>query len=224
IWGRPAVGRQRRLHHMSWTVRRQCHQERGSRGGRLRIQQNEPAHPGRPARIRHRGLTAMRRLVPLFLLAGLAQLAFGQSEKFNHAHWILTLPQSTAAPGATVLGRLDATVDRDWHMYSFTTPPGPIPTSIEAKDSPAIEKFTIFEPPPIRNFDPNFNGNTETYEGAQTFYVRVQLKKGLAAGPVTLTFVPRYQTCSGTSCIPPRTRTVTATLNVAPGAAAAALN
>ena len=36
--------------------------------------------------------------------------------------------------------------------------------------------------------------------------------------------MPRYQTCSGTSCIPPRTRTVAATLNVAPGAAAAALN
>ncbi len=166
----------------------------------------------------------MRRLVLLFTLACLAQLAFGQSEKFNHVKWTLTLPQTPAAAGATLLGRLDATVDPEWHMYSFTTPPGPIPLSIEVKDSPAIEKFTVFEPPPVRKFDPNFNGDTETYEGAQTFYVRMQLKKDLAAGPVTLTFVPRYQTCSGTSCIPPRTRTVTATLNIAAGSPAPAIN
>ena len=94
-------------------------------------------------------------------------------------------------------------------MYSLTTPPGPIPTTIETDNSPAVDKFTIFEPPPIRKFDPNFNADTETYEGSQTFLARIQLKKDLQPGPVTITFVPRYQTCSGTSCIPPRTRQVT---------------
>ena len=163
----------------------------------------------------------MRRLALLLTFAG---IAFGQSEKFNHAQWKLTLPQTSAAPGSTILGRLDATVEPEWHMYSFTTPPGPIPTSIETKDSPAIEKFTIFEPPPVRKFDANFKADTETYEGAQTFYARIELKKDAAAGPVTLTFVPRYQTCSGTACIPPRTRTVTADLAIAPGAASVAVN
>ncbi len=42
-------------------------------------------------------------------------------------------------------------------MYSLTTPPGPIPTTITTDNSPAVDKFTIFEPPPIRKFDPNFN-------------------------------------------------------------------
>src|SRR6202043_2412585 len=76
----------------------------------------------------------------------------------------------------------------------------------------------------IRKFDPSFNADTETYEGTQVFLARVQLKKDLEPGPVTITFVPRYQTCSGTSCIPPRTRQVTATLNVASGAPSAAIN
>ncbi len=162
----------------------------------------------------------MRSLLLLFI----AGLAFGQSEKFNHVQWKLTFDQTTAAPGTTVLGKLEATVEPDWHMYSLTTPPGPIPTTIETSNSPAVEKFTIFEPPPIRKFDPNFNADTETYEGIQTFLARIELKKDLKPGPVSVTLIPRYQTCSGTSCIPPRTRTVSATLNIAAGTPLAAFN
>jgi thiol:disulfide interchange protein len=164
----------------------------------------------------------MRRLVLLSL--AIAGAAFGQSEKFNHVQWRLTLDQATAAPGGAVLGHLEATVDPEWHMYSLTTPPGPIPTTIATDNSPAVDKVTIFEPPPIRKFDPNFNVDTETYEGSQSFLARIQLKKDLQPGAVTITLVPRYQTCSGTSCIPPRTRTVSATLNIAGSAPVAAIN
>ena len=65
------------------------------------------------------------------------------------------------------------------------------------------------------NSIPNFNADTETYEGTQTFLAAYRIEEGSAAGPVTITFIPRYQTCSGTSCIPPRTRQVSATLNIA---------
>jgi thiol:disulfide interchange protein len=159
----------------------------------------------------------------LLLLVGLVcGIASAQSEKFNHVQWKLTLDPSAAAPGATVLGRLEAIVDPDWHMYSLTTPPGPIPTTIKTDNSPAVDSFTILQPPAIRKFDPNFNADTETYEGRQTFFARIQLKKDLQPGPVTITFVPRYQTCSGTSCIPPRTRQVSAMLNISASAPAVA--
>jgi thiol:disulfide interchange protein len=163
----------------------------------------------------------MRRLL---LIALFGNIAFAQSEKFNHVQWKLTLDRSSAAPGATVLGHLEASVDPEWHMYSLTTPPGPIPTTIKTDNSLAVDKFTIFEPPPIRKFDPNFNVDTETYEGSQAFLARIQLKKDLQPGPVAITFVPRYQTCSGTSCIPPRTRQVTATLDIVASAPVAAIN
>ena len=158
----------------------------------------------------------MRRLLLVALIASAALFAQNGAprDKFNHVQWKLTLDQS-AAPGATVLGHLEATVDPEWHMYSLTTPPGPIPTTIKTDNSPSVDRFTIFEPPPIRKFDPSFNTDTETYEGTQTFLARIQLKKDLQPGPVTITFVPRYQTCSGTSCIPPRTRPVSAVLNIA---------
>ena len=155
-----------------------------------------------------------------FLLCALSALA--QSEKFNHAQWKLTFDPASAAPGSTVLGRLEATVDPEWHMYSLTTPPGPIPTTIKI-DSPAIEKVTVYEPPPVRKFDQNFNADTETYEGTQLFLAKIQLKRDLAPGPVNVSFAARYQTCSGTSCIPPRTREGSAVLTIAPGTAAAAI-
>ncbi len=169
----------------------------------------------------------MRRLFLVLLFAACAAAqsneSNAQSEKFNHVQWKLTFDQASAAPGATVLGRLEATVEPEWHMYSLTTPPGPIPTTIQVRNSPAVDKFTILEPPPIRKFDPNFNADTETYEGSQLFFTRIQLNKDLKPGPTSITFEPRYQTCSGTSCIPPRTRTVSADLNIAASAPAAAI-
>jgi thiol:disulfide interchange protein len=163
----------------------------------------------------------MRRFLLPLLLVG---CVFAQDSKFNHVQWKLTLEPASAAPGATLLGRLEAAVDPEWHMYSLTTPPGPIPTTIVSKDSPAVQRFTIFEPPAIRKFDPSFNTDTETYEGSQVFFARIELKKDLQPGPVTISFVSRYQTCSGTQCIPPRTREVTAQLNVVAGAPAAVVN
>ena len=158
------------------------------------------------------------RTVIVFALSVLS--VFAQSEKFNHVKWVMTVDNPSTAPGGTVLARLQAEIDPGWHMYSLSTPPGPIPTTIKTVNSPAVLRFTIYEPPPIRKFDPNFNADTETYEGTQTFYARIELKKDAAAGEMPVTFEPRYQTCSGTSCIPPRTRTVTAILNIAAGAGA----
>ncbi|HEX4135602.1 MAG TPA: cytochrome c biogenesis protein CcdA [Bryobacteraceae bacterium] len=160
----------------------------------------------------------------LLLIALSAGTIFAQDGKFNHVQWKLTIDQSSAAPGAEVLGHLQAVVDPEWHMYSLTTPPGPIPTTIKSDNSPAVDTVTIFEPPPVRKFDPGFGVDTETYEGAQNFLARIRLKKDLQPGPVTITFVPRYQTCSGTTCIPPRTRNVTATLNIAADAPVAAID
>jgi thiol:disulfide interchange protein DsbD len=162
----------------------------------------------------------MRQFLILLLCAG--TLA-AQSERSNHVQWKLTLDQSTAAPGATVLGRLEAKIDPEWHMYSLSTPPGPIPTTIDPADGAPIQKVTIFEPPPIRKFDPSFNADTETYEGTQTFLARIELKKDVKPGPVTVTLEPRYQTCSGTSCIPPRTRDISATLTIDSAAPAAVI-
>ena len=133
----------------------------------------------------------------------------------------MSAQQPTAPAGGSVLAKLDVDIDPGWHMYSPSTPPGPIPTTIRPVDSPSVEAVTIFQPPPVRKFDPNFNADTETFEGTQTFYVRIRLKKDAVAGPGEISLEPKYQTCSGSSCIPPRTRRVSARFTVDPAASAA---
>ena len=155
----------------------------------------------------------------LFLL--LAASAFAESE--NHVQWTMTVDQPTAAPGSTVLAHLEARIDEGWHMYSLTTPPGPIPTTIKTVNGAAVASVTFFEPPPVRKYDENFKADTETYEGTQTFLARIELKKDIAPGDLTIAFQPRYQTCSGTQCIPPRTRDLTAALTIAAGSTAASI-
>ena len=133
----------------------------------------------------------------------------------------MAIEQQASKPGGTVLAKLVATIDPGWHMYSPTTPPGPIPTTFKIVDSSAVESVFIFQPTPTRKFDPNFNAETETFEGTQTFYARFHLKKDAAAGPVEIALEPRYQTCSGSSCIPPRTRRISAQFTVDPASGAA---
>src|SRR5258708_7058552 len=114
---------------------------------------------------------SMRRLFLILCLAT-AGYAQGTAEKFNHVQWTATAEPAEAAPGATVLVRLEANVDAEWHMYSLTTPPGPIPTTIRLVDGAAVDEVVYFEPPAVTKFDPNFNANTETYEGKQVFLAR----------------------------------------------------
>jgi thiol:disulfide interchange protein len=163
------------------------------------------------------------RVLVLLALCGLGlleQTVSGQTEKFNHVQWTASVDSAPVAPGGTVVVKMQAEIDSGWHMYSLTTPPGPIPTRVKTIDSPAVAQVTIFQPPPVRKFDPTFDADTETYEGTQVFYARIQLKNDVAPGPATVTLEPRYQTCSGTSCIPPITRQVSVSLNVLAGAAA----
>jgi thiol:disulfide interchange protein len=156
-------------------------------------------------------------------LALLAFPAWAQQDLKNLVKWTLALQPSTAAPGATVEGRLQARVEPGWHMYSFTPITGAnIPSTLKLADNPAIENFQLFQPAPKRAVDPTWEKTTETYEGAVTFLVRLQLKKDAAAGPAEVTLQPRYQLCDATHCVPPVTKSVSATLTVDPASAAQA--
>src|SRR5579864_6308427 len=120
----------------------------------------------------------------------------------NHVQWTFDISPASAPPGAEVVGRLTGTIDAGWHLYSITTPPGPIPTNIRLADNPAVESLVLYQPKPERKFDPNFNADTETYTEKVTFLLKIKLAKS-ASGEVDLVAKPRYQVCSATQCIPP---------------------
>ena len=108
-------------------------------------------------------------------------------------------------------------------MYSPTTPKpgptgGPIPTTIQLDDNPAITRATLFHPAPHRKFDPNFNLDTETYEKEVKFYFKLDLAPSAPDAPIELTARMRYQLCTDTECLPPRRVEASAMLTIDRGA------
>jgi thiol:disulfide interchange protein DsbD len=109
-------------------------------------------------------------VLAVFLVSGSAH-----AEKLDPAKWSLELQPAAAAPGSKVLARFAAKIEPGWHLYSLTTPAGgPIATTIRIADSPAVERFRVFEPKPKRALDPNFNLETETYGGEPAFLIEIE--------------------------------------------------
>ena len=153
-------------------------------------------------------------ILPLLVLPAMAQGP-------NNVKWSLSLEPASAAPGSKVLARIEGQIDPGWHLYSMTSA-GAIPTTIKVASNAAFEKVRVFQAPPKKAHDPNFQLDTETYEGSAVFLLELQLKPDAAAGASDISAEVRFQTCNDKVCIPPRRRTATATLTVDPAAHGAA--
>ena len=155
-------------------------------------------------------------IIPLVLFAS---VSFGQ--RLDPVQWSLSSDVEKAPPGTTISLRLTATLEPGWHLYSLTTPKGgPIPTTVTVAENPALASTSLFQPQPERRFDPNFNLDTETFANEAVFLVSGRLKKDAAAGAVDFTAQVRYQVCNDRQCLPPRKKTASVTLTLAPGAPA----
>jgi len=137
-------------------------------------------------------------IIALLLLAG---CAFAQKDE--HVQWSLALERASAPPGAPVLARLTGIIDPGWHLYSMSTAAA-MPTTILLADNAVVKRYRALQPPPKKTFDPNFNSDTETYEGVVTFLLELEIEKSAAAGPAQLTVNARFQTCNDKQCVPGR--------------------
>jgi thiol:disulfide interchange protein DsbD len=139
----------------------------------------------------------------------------------NNVNWTFSLQPASAAPGSKVLARIEGRLDPGWHLYSMTSA-GAIPTTIKVAPNAAIQRVRVFQAPPKKAYDSNFQLDTETYEGSAVFLLELQLKPDAVPGPSEVSAELRFQTCNDKVCIPPRRRTVNATLTVDPAAHGAA--
>jgi thiol:disulfide interchange protein len=134
--------------------------------------------------------------------------------------WKLAPVAGLVPPGAAALLRLESVIEPGWHVYSLTTPPGPIPTTIKLADSSAVAGGEVHQPPPVRKFDAGFNSDTEIYEQAPVFYLVVRLKADATAGPLEFTAQVRYQACTDKKCLSPVRKSASTTVIVDPAAPA----
>jgi len=145
------------------------------------------------------------------LLPLLSLVAFAQQP--DYVKWSLSLEPASAAPGSKVQAHFNGAIDPGWHLYSMTTAAAK-PTSIKVAPNPAVDKVRTFQAPPKKAYDPNFQLETETYEGAANFLIELELKPDAPPGASEISTTVRFQICNDKVCIPPRSQTATATLTV----------
>ena len=138
------------------------------------------------------------------------------AQKDQHVVWTLSVDPPSVAPGGKTLLKMAGHIDEGWHLYSASSPAA-MPTRIQIAPNAVVEKYRILQPPPKRAFDPNFNSDTETYEGDVAFLLEISVKPDAPAGPVEMALSARYQTCNPKMCVPTKW-SGTAALTVDPAA------
>ncbi|MFZ0799574.1 MAG: cytochrome c biogenesis protein CcdA, partial [Terriglobales bacterium] len=68
---------------------------------------------------------------------------------------------------------------------------------------PFRQEGALTAPMPNTAFDPNFNMETETYEGTVKFKIPVRVAEDAAIGSQRIAIDVLYQTCNDTTCLPP---------------------
>lgn len=122
----------------------------------------------------------------------------------------------TVASGKTVRVILEADIAKGWHIYSLTQKPGgPIPLTIQLLDAADVRvRGLIRGPKPVRKFDRNFGIETELYRGKAKFTIPLGVPARSVSGKRELQLAARYQVCSETLCLPPRTEKFPVTLRI----------
>jgi cytochrome c biogenesis DsbD-like protein len=109
--------------------------------------------------------------------------------------------------GRTVPLMLEAEIAKGWHMYSLTQKPGgPIPLRLQlVGGADVLVRGIIRAPKPDRVFDKNFGIETEFYSGNARFAIPVGVPGRTLTGVRKFQVAARFQVCSETLCLPPRT-------------------
>jgi len=119
--------------------------------------------------------------------------------------------------GRTVPLTLQADIAKGWHIYSLTQKPGgPIPLRLDLLGAAdVVVRGVIKAPQPERVFDKNFGIETELYSGSPRFTIPVGVPGRSLTGLRKFQVSARYQVCSETLCLPPRTDKLDAALRIA---------
>src|SRR5687767_5372947 len=160
-------------------------------------------------------LKATRILLPLLLVSVLGS---SHAPPLKPVRWTLangTGPRSVVS-GRVVEVTLQAEIEKGWYIYSLTQKPGgPIPLRIQLMNAADVTlRGPIRAPKPVTKFDPNFGIETELHRGKPKFTLAVGVPAGTLKGKRDVQVAARYQACSETLCLPPRTEKLALTLRI----------
>jgi thiol:disulfide interchange protein DsbD len=160
-------------------------------------------------------------LLPI-MAALAAAAALGQSGSRKPAldpvQWTFELQPATAAAGGRVIGHLTARIEQGWHIYSANSPVRQIATRVTLEPHPAVASWKVYQPKPLLKFDSYTQQDGELYETEAVFLIEAELNGQASAEASEIVGTVRYSACDDRLCLPPRSKSVTATLSVAVGA------
>lgn len=106
---------------------------------------------------------------------------------------------------------VEATIDGDWHLYSVHNDPdaGPYPTTFSSGTAAMAIAGNIEETEAPIVFDPNFNEELGWHSERAEFTIPVAFRPDLE-GTQSILIEVLYQVCDDRSCLPPKTKEITA--------------
>jgi len=165
----------------------------------------------------------MKRRIYLSALFAVLMLAPVCASAQDRVVWSAKGPSKALKQGAKFEVTLTAEISEGWHMYSFTQPPGG-PSTSQATLSPE-QPFklagSIIGVPPHKAYDPNFEMETESYEGTAVFRLPLVVEGIVPPGTRNVAVDVRFQVCNETTCLPPKTLHLSAPARIVAGATAA---
>jgi len=156
----------------------------------------------------------------LYLTVWLLLLSAGVgAQELNPIRWTIKNESSAVKPGEVFNVQVVAAIDEGWHLYSLEQPAGgPIPTKIFVDENRKFKSAGDIESPqPQVLFDPNFNMDTQFYEGEVVFKVPLQVTNEASTGKNTVSVNAFFQTCNDKTCLPPKIVKLTLEVEVTGG-------
>ena len=153
----------------------------------------------------------------IFILKGIAFLTLSPFLIYGQLldpvqYQLVSLPDTVKA-GEIFEVKIKATIEPDWHLYSVDNAPdaGPYPTTFTSASNGLAIAGQVIETTPDIAFDPNFNTELGWHSDEALFKVPAafQVKK---SSNQNFSIDILYQVCDDVSCLPPKTKTVTADL------------
>jgi len=139
----------------------------------------------------------------LATLLSLLPFATALAQTPGTVQWVASAPASAGRDGVIVVN-VAAQIEKGWHVYAQTqSPHGPTPLRVALEAGAPYELVgAVTGTKPLMRHDPSFDLDTQFY--TENFLLKVPVKAMTGAQPgVPLTV--RFQMCSDTTCMPPKT-------------------
>lgn len=145
----------------------------------------------------------------LLLLASLSTCILASAQlPYDVVHWSATVVSRDAIKrGSSASIQLSAAIQDGWHVYALTQPAGgPIPLRVGLDENAiAREAGTPVGAPAERKHDTSFGLETQFYTRSLEIRIPIEITKTAKAGQQEIPVSVRFQACSATTCLPPRT-------------------